>query len=1076
MTEMTFHSYADNVEGLQRIWQPKWLDFVSYDFRIHQHPFVSQLVQRLVSSTDGIGALQEGDTEIQPEQFFGTYAPSSIVNQPYPVRDISFASDAPYAVYAWETFFHIPLALGIHLTKNRRFEEGRRWFHYIFDPTSTSDEAAPARYWRVPEFKKSDIALIEEVLLNLSTNDDPALRQKTVDCIHAWQQNPFRPHLVARYRPVAYMLKTVCAYLENLLDHGDVLFRQDTRESINDALQLYILAANLLGPRPERAPKKGRVAPQTYASIRARLNELGNTLTDLEAEIPFNVLPLPPPAASKDDLDAATAAGTSLYFCIPSNQKLLAYWDIVADRLYKIRNSLNLQGIFRQLPLFAPPIDPGLLAAAAAAGLDVAAIASGAQQPVPLVRFTVLHQKAIELCQEVKSLGAQLLAVLEKKDGEALAILRARHEREILEAVDAVKYGQWQEAIKAREGLVQSFRNAVVRYTHYERLMGKKPEEIQIKELEAIDMKLLFEEKAFVANEPELALRTVEHDPPGEEPTDETPKTVSRREAEEITRLREARDKQEAAASGEKTAAEVAFVPDFSVNVSPFGIGLGTSLGGTYFSKIPAFGAAGDRREGEKKTYEAGKTAKIGSYLRREQEWALQSNLALGEIQQTYKQLRAAQIREALAERERLNHLKQISNALEVEAFLENEQVGKYTNEAFFTWMKGEVRGLCARAFDLACDVAQKAERALQHELGDLSLRYIAPSYADAGHEGLLAGERLFADLKKMEMAYLERNARELELTKHVSLQSLDPKALLELRTFGRCTVTLPEELYDMDGPGHYFRRVKTIAVSLPCITGPYSSVSCKLTQTKSTIRTKSNLLGGKYARQDDDVRFSDHFGSLESIVTSSGTNDSGLFEVNLRDERYLPFEGRGAVSEWQVELPAGVRQFDYDTITDLLIHVRYTARDGGAVLGNEATKELTAKIKAATTVGSARSFSLRHEFPGAWAKLKGAPAGQTVKVELDVMAEHYPFWATTLGPGAPKKVHGVDLYARSASGLTAKDRAGNAYPLSEVAAGSMLWASPLDPAALPAPTGKMTFELDGNALSDAWLVVRWGG
>ena len=32
--------------------------------------------------------------------------------------------------------------------------------------------------------------------------------------------------------------------------------------------------------------------------------------------------------------------------------------------------------------------------------------------------------------------------------------------------------------------------------------------------------------------------------------------------------------------------------------------------------------------------------------------------------------------------------------------------------------------------------------------------------------------------------------------------------------------------------------------------------------------------------------------------------NDSGLFEPNLRDERYLPFEGCGAISSWCLELP----------------------------------------------------------------------------------------------------------------------------------------------------------------------------
>jgi hypothetical protein len=44
--------------------------------------------------------------------------------------------------------------------------------------------------------------------------------------------------------------------------------------------------------------------------------------------------------------------------------------------------------------LFEPPIDPALLAWAAAAGLDVGAVVAGVNQPLPLVRFQLLVQKA----------------------------------------------------------------------------------------------------------------------------------------------------------------------------------------------------------------------------------------------------------------------------------------------------------------------------------------------------------------------------------------------------------------------------------------------------------------------------------------------------------------------------------------------------------------------------------------------------------------------------------------------------------------------------------------------------------
>ncbi len=52
----------------------------------------------------------------------------------------------------------------------------------------------------------------------------------------------------------------------------------------------------------------------------------------------------------------------------------------------------------------------------------------------------------MELCNNVKALGASLLAALEKKDAEALAILRATQETGILKAIRLVKEHQLEEA------------------------------------------------------------------------------------------------------------------------------------------------------------------------------------------------------------------------------------------------------------------------------------------------------------------------------------------------------------------------------------------------------------------------------------------------------------------------------------------------------------------------------------------------------------------------------------------------------------------------------------------------------
>jgi receptor-binding and translocation channel-forming TcA subunit of Tc toxin len=73
---------------------------------------------------------------------------------------------------------------------------------------------------------------------------------------------------------------------------------------------------------------------------------------------------------------------------------------------------------------------------------------------------------------------------------------------------------------------------------------------------------------------------------------------------------------------------------------------------------------------------------------------------------------------------------------------------------------------------------------------------------------------------------------------------------------------------------------------------------------------------------QNDDTRFRYRFGPIQSIATSTGRNDAGLFEVAFRDERYLPFEGAGAISRWRIELPRETNAFDVDTLSDVVIHL----------------------------------------------------------------------------------------------------------------------------------------------------------
>ncbi len=317
----------------------------------------------------------------------------------------------PYSLYNWELFFHAPMMLANALSKAQQFEEAMKWYHYVFNPMAegTSDK----RCWEFSPFREIDATHILEKIFNL-------LKPNTADAaISEWRNNPYMPHLVARSRPVAYMKWVVMKYLDNLIAWGDYLFRQDSIESINQATQLYVLAGHILRPRPQLIPKRGTIQPQTYLSMLGKWDAFSNAATELGLAAPYSSQIDQPFVLTGGGKEIAFANifgfASALYFCIPSNPQLMGYWDTLADRLYKIRHCENIEGVFRILPLFQPPIDPGLLVKAVAQGLSIASVLNDLNTPMPNYRFYYLLQKALELCGELKSMGGAMLNAMEKK-------------------------------------------------------------------------------------------------------------------------------------------------------------------------------------------------------------------------------------------------------------------------------------------------------------------------------------------------------------------------------------------------------------------------------------------------------------------------------------------------------------------------------------------------------------------------------------------------------------------------------------------------------------------------------------
>jgi hypothetical protein len=187
-------------------------------------------------------------------------------------------------------------------------------------------------------------------------------------------------------------------------------------------------------------------------------------------------------------------------------------------------------------------------------------------------------------------------------------------------------------------------------------------------------------------------------------------------------------------------------------------------------------------------------------------------------------------------------------------------------------------------------------------------------------------------------------------------------------------------------------------------------------------------------------------------MVASSARDDRGVFDAP-GDNRALPFELAGAISAWSLSLPGagpdGVRVFDYDSISDVVLHLQLTARFD-AELAKAAVKRLDKLKKGDGAVGRVRLLSVRHEFPSEWAAYAAAE-GDEAPLTLTLRPEHFPYWA-----GGQVEVENVELFVPP-------PRAG------------------VDVEPVPLPDGTPTPALDTSwtvqldpSLPDIWLLATW--
>jgi hypothetical protein len=644
-----------------------------------------------------------------------------------------------------------------------------------------------------------------------------------------------------------------------------------------------------------------------------------------------------PRRAQAVDLTGGQMTVTAFQPSLPMlNPRLTYLYDTVEDRLALIRRNFNNRRLYGGVACkdraiwgstnrFGSPEKSECCGPFGSSACEAGCIFTCSQG----YRFTAILARAVQWVTMVKSTGAALMSAFERGDGEALSALRASQDRQITELGREVSQNQYRAADWDVQALDKQMESAVTKLEHYQKLIKDG---------------LNFNEMGFTFG---------------------TTASMASRTSANVS---------------EGVGQGMATTPDMWVGIAgtmgtplqfqqmPMGVKLGTGF---------AAAARILNTVADTSSSAAGLHSGLGGWDRREQEWHFQADLTVYEIQQIKRQRLAARRRLDISLRELNNTERRIEHSAETQAFLTN----KFTKYELCLYLQQENAALYRQLYKTAVEVCHETQQAARYELGSTCLDMI-PSAASAWnslHEGLLAGEKLELALNSLERAYMNKNCREYELTKHVSLRLHFPAAFVLLKSTGYCEVDIPEWLFDLDYPGQYMRRIKSVSLTIPCVAGPYTGVHCRLQQLRSSIRVRPTIGECKDCSCDKpkegsspcscihDPEVVTRFAGTEAIATSSGQNDSGLFEINFNDPRYLPFEYTGAVSRWRIELPPENNQFDLDGLSDLVMHINYTAREGGP----DYRKNCLELAQKHLLQNRLRFFDIKHEMPEVWSVIR---------------------------------------------------------------------------------------------------------
>lgn len=689
------------------------------------------------------------------------------------------------------------------------------------------------------------------------------------------------PHAIALHAPSHYRKAVFIQYVRMLIGEADLHYRRQTRDSLANAWLLYRMAADLMGEAPQ-ARAINTWQPTTVAALLAATGQGVWSMCDAHAVVPADL-----PKQLSTFFWSGVAAHPA--FRLPVNRHLLDIWQLLSQRFHNLRHFLSIEGSPMALPLYAPAADPFNLLMASMGGNANLSHLMGYRTVVPPYRFRTLVAKAQEVVTTLIQFGEQLRGYMEQEERTELEALQFRQAAEIAGYTIAIQE-QMLSQQQQTEGVLRAQRSAVtLREEHYTRLYQ---ENISAEESEAMSL----------------------HG-----------------------------DGRMMSSAGHALVG-ASFLAELAPNV------FGLASGGMKFKGPLMMAGYALDIAGSAKTTAAELLRESQGYRRRREEWELQARLAGKEREVIDRQLDVQQHATLAAEQALAHSRKALAQAQQLYAFYQS----KSTSVSLYRWLRSQATTWHATLFDVAVSLCHSAEACWQYETGNYDKRIIRTPVWQADRHGLNAGGELRLDLHRLEAEALLRNERHLELRKTVSLLALLAQGLVfdqagepiadwqalrgVLVADGELTFSLSEALFDKDYPGHYLRRLHSVALTLPALLGPYQNIRASLTQRQSRLLTRPDIEGVKFLspelaqEQGDGRHVMMSLRARQQVCLSSANHDIGLFTSPDADDRYLPFEGTGAVSDWHLKFPRHTAQAELlDGLSDIVVEVHYFALHGGA-------------------------------------------------------------------------------------------------------------------------------------------------